>query len=71
MHASQSCHEYVFTDTSLGTAEEHQSVAQTVINTAPDRSKSLAFNYASEALNNSFFLDFLVCPCLLLHLFEI
>jgi Fe-Mn family superoxide dismutase len=33
-----------------------------VINTAPDRTKALAFNYASEALNNSFYLDFLVRP---------
>jgi hypothetical protein len=33
---------------------------QTVIDTAPDRSKTLAFNYASQALNNSFFLDTLV-----------
>jgi hypothetical protein len=51
-----------------GTAEETKSVAQTVIDTAQDRSKSLAFRYASEALNNSFFLDFLVCLLLLLHL---
>ena len=33
---------------------------QTIIDTAPDRSKTLAFNYASLALNNSFFLDTLV-----------
>ena len=33
---------------------------QTIIDTAPDRSKTLAFNYASQALNNSFFLDTLV-----------
>jgi hypothetical protein len=44
----------------VGTALETKSVAQTVIETAPDRSKTLAFNYASQALNNSFFLDFLV-----------
>lgn len=43
-----------------GTEEESKSVAQTVIDTAADRTKALAFNYASEALNNSFFLDFLV-----------
>jgi Fe-Mn family superoxide dismutase len=45
---------------SAGTAQEYKSVVQTVIETAPDRNKALAFNYASEALNNSFFLDFLV-----------
>ena len=43
-----------------GTEEENKSVAQTVINTAADRSKTMAFNYASLALNNSFFLDMLV-----------
>ena len=37
------------------------SVAKTVIETAPRREMALAFKYASEALNNSFFLDFLVC----------
>ncbi|KAF7980916.1 hypothetical protein HWV62_36119 [Athelia sp. TMB] len=42
-----------------GGPEEGRSVAQTVIDTAPDPTKTLAFNYASEALNNSFFLDFL------------
>lgn len=36
------------------------SVAKTVIETAPRREMALAFKYASEALNNSFFLDFLV-----------
>jgi len=45
-----------------GTAQETKSVAQTVIDTAPDRTKTLAFNYASQALNNSFFLDFLKPP---------
>ena len=44
----------------VGTAQETKSVAQTVIETALERSKTLAFNYASQALNNSFFLDFLV-----------
>jgi Fe-Mn family superoxide dismutase len=43
-----------------GTPDQGSSVAQTVINTASDRTKALIFNYASEALNNSFFLDFLV-----------
>lgn len=41
-------------------AVTNKSVAQTVIDTAPDRTKTLAFNYASQALNNSFFLDSLV-----------
>jgi len=45
-----------------GTEHENQSVAQTVISTSDDRSKTLAFNYASLALNNSFFLDHLKPP---------
>ena len=43
-----------------GTELTDKSVMQTIIDTAPDRSKTLAFNYASQALNNSFFLDNLV-----------
>jgi len=43
-----------------GTELANKSVMQTIIDTAPDRSKTLAFNYASQALNNSFFLDTLV-----------
>ena len=43
-----------------GTELANKSVVQTIIDTAPDRSKTLAFNYASQALNNSFFLDNLV-----------
>lgn len=43
-----------------GTEQEHKSVAQTVIDASVDPSKVLAFNYASEALNNSFFLENLV-----------
>jgi len=39
----------------------NQSVTDTVISTASDRSYALAFNYASQALNNSFFLAGLVC----------
>lgn len=39
---------------------------QTLKQTAQDPSKVLAFNYASEALNNSFFLSTLVCPSPLL-----
>lgn len=38
-----------------------ESVAQTVIKTSSERSQTLAFNYASLALNNSFFLANLVC----------
>ena len=57
----------------LGTEEENKSIVQTVINTAANRSKAMAFNYASLALNNSFFLDMLVCPSLrrLIHSFHI
>jgi hypothetical protein len=44
----------------VGTDLANKSVVQTIIDTAPDRSKTLAFNYASQALNNSFFLDTLV-----------
>ncbi|KAJ7067949.1 manganese superoxide dismutase [Mycena amicta] len=44
------------TDEVRYTEEEGQSVTQTVISTAPYRHKTLAFNYASLALNNSFFL---------------
>ena len=33
---------------------------QTIIDTGPDSSKMPAFNYASQALNNRFFLDTLV-----------
>ena len=40
------------------------SVAQIVISTAPHESQTLAFNYASLALNNSFFLHHLVRICL-------
>ncbi|KAF9649327.1 manganese and iron superoxide dismutase [Thelephora ganbajun] len=45
-----------------GTELANKSVVQTIIDTAPDRSKTLAFNYASQALNNSFFLDTLKPP---------
>jgi Fe-Mn family superoxide dismutase len=38
------------------------SVAQIVISTAPHESQALAFNYASLALNHSFFLHHLVSP---------
>lgn len=44
----------------IGTDLEDKSVVQTVISAARDPSKVLAFNYASEALNNSFFLETLV-----------
>ncbi|TEB35475.1 hypothetical protein FA13DRAFT_1728284 [Coprinellus micaceus] len=40
-----------------GTENQNKSVTQTVINTATARERTLAFNYASLALNNSFFLD--------------
>lgn len=35
-------------------------MAQVIINTSTDATKTLAFNYASQALNNSFFLHGLV-----------
>ncbi|KAJ7638475.1 manganese superoxide dismutase [Roridomyces roridus] len=38
------------------TEDESSPVTQVVINTGPYRDKTLAFNYASLALNNSFFL---------------
>ena len=44
----------------IGTQVENKSIAKTVIETASNRNMALAFKYASEALNNSFFLDFLV-----------
>ncbi|GAA5827487.1 hypothetical protein JCM3770_005253 [Rhodotorula araucariae] len=40
-----------------GTELESASVLQTLKQTAPEPTKALAFNYASEALNNSFFLS--------------
>ena len=42
---------------SIDTELENLSVVQTVINAATNRQNILAFNYASEALNNSFFLS--------------
>ncbi|KAJ7781623.1 manganese superoxide dismutase [Mycena metata] len=44
------------TDEVRETEEEDSSVTQVIIKTAPFREKTLAFNYASLALNNSFFL---------------
>ncbi|KAJ7237198.1 hypothetical protein B0H12DRAFT_1190742 [Mycena haematopus] len=44
------------TDEVRHTENEDDSVAQIIISTAPHREKTLAFNYASLALNNSFFL---------------
>ncbi|KAG8744836.1 hypothetical protein FRC10_009360 [Ceratobasidium sp. 414] len=41
---------------------QEQSVIQTVTSTAAQKSNSLAFMYASQALNNSFFLDNLKPP---------
>jgi len=40
---------------------ENMSVAQTVVSSANSIKDVLAFNYASQALNNSFFFDNLVC----------
>lgn len=44
----------------IGTELEDLSVVQTVISAASSMDHVLAFNYASQALNNSFFLDNLV-----------
>ncbi|CAL1702066.1 unnamed protein product [Somion occarium] len=44
------------------TEQENKSVVQTVIDTAVDPNKVLAFSYASEALNNSFFLECMKPP---------
>ena len=43
-----------------GTKLEQKSVVQTIINAAEDPQAVLTFNYASEALNNSFFLQSIV-----------
>ncbi|KAM5532703.1 hypothetical protein V8D89_013595 [Ganoderma adspersum] len=45
-----------------GTALENKTVVQTIIDSARDPDKVLEFNYASEALNNSFFLENLKPP---------
>ncbi|KAI0356667.1 hypothetical protein OH77DRAFT_1436280 [Trametes cingulata] len=48
-----------------GTALENKSIVQTVVEAARDPNKVLEFNYASEALNNSFFLECVVSiPCM-------
>ena len=45
-----------------GTADENATLVQTIINAAPHREQTLTFNYASLALNNSYFLDQLKPP---------
>jgi len=45
-----------------GTKLKNMSIAQIVISTTSHESQTLAFNYASLALNNSFFLHHLVSP---------
>jgi hypothetical protein len=57
---NNAAHMLAHTPNVTGTELANKSVVQTIIDTAPDRSKTLAFNYASQALNNSFFLDTLV-----------
>ena len=47
-------------DVCPGTVLENKSVVQTVIEAARDPSKVLEFDYACEALNNSFFLESMV-----------
>lgn len=44
----------------VGTDCENKNVLQTIIDTASDRDRILAFNYASLSANNSFFLDSIV-----------
>ncbi len=39
---------------------ENMSILQTIISTSQDPNQTLAFNMASQAMNNSFFLDQLV-----------
>ncbi|KAF9452016.1 hypothetical protein P691DRAFT_722769 [Macrolepiota fuliginosa MF-IS2] len=46
----------------VGTGDASSSIAQTVINLSGKRDRILAFNYASLALNNSFFLNNLKPP---------
>jgi len=53
---------FVSSHARTGTKYENMPVAQIVISTAPHESQTLAFNYASLALNNSFFLHHLVSP---------
>lgn len=54
-------------DTHPGTVLESKSIIQTVIEAARDPHKVLEFDYACEALNNSFFLESMVrlsrLPC--------
>ncbi|KAJ3936870.1 MAG: manganese superoxide dismutase [Lentinula lateritia] len=45
-----------------GTEMSNMSITQTLISSAPDRTRVLAFNYASLALNNHFFLTNLLPP---------
>jgi len=42
-----------------GTEHENANLVDTIINTSDDESAALAFNYASLALNNGYFLDML------------
>ena len=51
----------LYPDVPPGTALQGKSVVQTVIEAARDPHKVLEFGYACEALNNSFFLESLVC----------
>jgi superoxide dismutase, Fe-Mn family len=43
--------------------ENHASVVKTAEKYASQRKRTLGFNYAVLALNNSFFLSQLVCIC--------
>lgn len=54
----------------VGTNLENMTIGQIVISTAPHETQTLAFNYASLALNNSFFLHHLVSSCSVPALFH-
>ena len=51
---------YVDIDAQRRAERKNKTVLQTIIDTATDRESTLAFNFASQALNNSFFMDYLV-----------
>ena len=54
-----------------GTENEGKNVLQTIIDTATNRDRIMAFNYASLAANNSFFLDSIVSELLTSECFKL
>lgn len=54
-----------------GTKLATKTVLQTMLDTATDKSKTRAFDLASLALNNSFFMDYLVSIFLSICLFSV